>query len=355
MANTIIDELHQILNEDINFIDKNGIIISSTDSERLNTFHQAGFKAVKEKRNIIVYYDKEYKGARAGINLPILFGNEIVAAIGITGNYKIVGKYGKIIQKMTEILIRQKYDEETSRKNKDGIKYYLEGLIFGDSSKNFKFSDNIDSDKYLIVGDNNLSHISIEYSEKIHDILEKNLYTSSCIYSVFFQNIVILNYGTNLNDVIKKIQRASIDIENLTSYKFTFGISEKYTSISETKEMYNQAKLALQWGKLTNSKNNIFIYDNFDLELLLASIDKEILINYKNIFTKNIKKNYEMYQDLINSYVRNNGSISKISQELYIHKNTVQYRLNKTKELTGYNPRDLEDLIKLYLAFLIKI
>ena len=50
------------------------------------------------------------------------------------------------------------------------------------------------------------------------------------------------------------------------------------------------------------------------------------------------------------SYVKNNGSISKISEELFIHKNTLQYRLSKMKLLTGYDPRILEEAVLLIIA-----
>lgn len=53
---------------------------------------------------------------------------------------------------------------------------------------------------------------------------------------------------------------------------------------------------------------------------------------------------------MILAYIKNNGSISKTSSDLFIHKNTLQYRLNKVAKMTGYNPRELKSLIVLYLA-----
>jgi carbohydrate diacid regulator len=55
-------------------------------------------------------------------------------------------------------------------------------------------------------------------------------------------------------------------------------------------------------------------------------------------------------EKLILGYIANNGSLNKTSEQLFIHKNTLQYRLNRIEQTTGLNPRNLEDLIKLYIA-----
>jgi len=52
-------------------------------------------------------------------------------------------------------------------------------------------------------------------------------------------------------------------------------------------------------------------------------------------------------------FSRNNGSINATSEELFVHKNTLQYRLKKVKEITGYDPRKLRDFTILYLAILL--
>ena len=40
-------------------------------------------------------------------------------------------------------------------------------------------------------------------------------------------------------------------------------------------------------------------------------------------------------------------------EDLFVHKNTVQYRLNKLRDITGLDPRNVEDFIRLYLAFIL--
>ena len=56
----------------------------------------------------------------------------------------------------------------------------------------------------------------------------------------------------------------------------------------------------------------------------------------------------------LKSYIENNGSISKVSEELFVHKNTLQYRLTKMKTLTGYDPRVLREAVPLVVAVLLE-
>ena len=52
LAQEIVNAVKEVVDKDINFIDKNGIIIGSTDKKRLNTFHEAGYKAIKTLEKI---------------------------------------------------------------------------------------------------------------------------------------------------------------------------------------------------------------------------------------------------------------------------------------------------------------
>ena len=56
---------------------------------------------------LTIYRDEEYPGARQGCNFPLTIDSVTVGAIGITGEYQEVCRYGQIIKKMTELMIRE--------------------------------------------------------------------------------------------------------------------------------------------------------------------------------------------------------------------------------------------------------
>ena len=62
------------------------------------------------------------------------------------------------------------------------------------------------------------------------------------------------------------------------------------------------------------------------------------------------KSSMDEMLDFLEIYFACNGSVQAISQKLFIHKNTVQYKIKKIADATGYDPRRLTDAVLLYLC-----
>ena len=98
----------------------------------------------------------------------------------------------------------------------------------------------------------------------------------------------------------------------------------------------------------------IQFYEDLDLGILLLPELKASAPTFEKRILGNLgEKEKADYMNLLKAYEKHNGSITKCSAELFIHKNTLQYRLNSLHEKTGFNPRDLNDYVILKLAFLI--
>lgn len=53
--------------------------------------------------------ERRLQGVKAGMNLPLLFHDEVIGVIGITGEPENISRYGEILRKMTELLIHENY------------------------------------------------------------------------------------------------------------------------------------------------------------------------------------------------------------------------------------------------------
>ncbi|MFI3207504.1 MAG: helix-turn-helix domain-containing protein, partial [Eubacteriales bacterium] len=101
--------------------------------------------------------------------------------------------------------------------------------------------------------------------------------------------------------------------------------------------------------QLTNE--SIKVYQEKDISMLMTEIAPKKRQSYVNdVFKGCTDKEKDEIINCLKSYIKNNGSINKIAEELFIHKNTLQYRLSKIKNLTGYDPRILEEFIPLVMA-----
>ena len=105
-AARIIREISMILITTSILWMKKGAILASTNPDRIGMFHEGAFRIIRQGLDeLAVYEDGQYQGCRKGINLPIFLNETIIGVIGITGKVSEVMKYGKVLKKMTEILL----------------------------------------------------------------------------------------------------------------------------------------------------------------------------------------------------------------------------------------------------------
>jgi glycosidase len=128
------------------------------------------------------------------------------------------------------------------------------------------------------------------------------------------------------------------------------GISQKIDNFDKVYKFVMQAQTVIDIFKVKRS-SYIQQFEPSSLKFLFQGFAKYIPNDFSHYVLGDIEETEkEQVKELIYTYIKANGSIKSASEELYVHKNTFQYRLNKVKEQLGYNPRNLEDLIILYIA-----
>jgi carbohydrate diacid regulator len=129
-------------------------------------------------------------------------------------------------------------------------------------------------------------------------------------------------------------------------------VGSKQANCADVGKSYRHAMKALaRGGDGGDAGSGVILYEEMLKEIILD----EVAVSQKKqhvdkVFGGAAPAEREDYRDFILTYCRCNGSILRISKECFIHKNTVQYRINKMKAKTGLDLRVVEDMISLYLA-----
>lgn len=361
-----VTEISAIINQNVNMMDENGVIIGSTDPERLGTFHEGAKKIIDKKLDMLAIYDTDrYSGSCPGINLPILFQNQIVGVVGVTGNTEEVVRYGKIIKKMTEILLWDNYLKE--RQNLDEIlkKRFLEDWIFGGAGKiTPQFFEQGQALGFNIQGRH---RILIAAADKIGEYkspedqhrLEKADRRIRLLLqnetNLFLKNnsglICILGDLTNpqMETVARKISQ---DISDTLSVGLNIGIDGGAVECQMIHISYEKAEKALHACKLL-SEESVRFYDDINVEIFASEISASLKREYiQKVFKNCTGEEILQWVTLLHAFFAANGSIIKAAQILYIHKNTLQYKINKLRNKIGYDPRIPKDVPVLYFALL---
>ena len=113
--------------------------------------------------------------------------------------------------------------------------------------------------------------------------------------------------------------------------------------------------MALDVGKIFYSEKNIVAYSNLGIGRLIYQLPMPLCKMFiKEIFgTKSPDDFDEEILTTINKFFENNLNVSETSRQLFIHRNTLVYRLEKLQKQTGIDIRSFEDAITFKIAMMV--
>lgn len=362
IAEQIIAQISQVIEPNLNFIDVNGVIVASTDPLRIGTVHGGALRIIREKLSeLVIERDDEYPGSRNGTNLPIEFNHQIVGVIGLTGRSEEVRQYGRIIKKMTEVLLMEIFLSEQKNTERMAIERFLEEWVFGrydmQHPKEFRFRAEslgitIDEPRRIMVvairdGAGNTA------SEKtLNQMYQQLLYMMDRAGHplMFRTSTLFVCVMQKMNDLDVIVLAAQVRKSLMTTQSCRVYIGIDSDEEKPLKIGFRNATIALQVSY--NSQKHVHIYSIINIEIALSSMIEKNKGAYLAEFFHGIsQEEITHFVEVLRAYYNCEGSILKASEQLFIHKNTLQYKLNKLTEITGYNPR----LISTSYLFIVAI
>ena len=130
------------------------------------------------------------------------------------------------------------------------------------------------------------------------------------------------------------------------------------TIVNEIKEVsrsYKEAKHALDVGKIFYSEKNVVAYNNLGIGRLIYQLPLPLCKMFiKEIFNgKTLDDFDDEILSTIHKFFENNLNVSETSRQLYIHRNTLVYRLDKLQKATNLDLRTFEDAITFKIALMV--
>ncbi|MGM8366253.1 CdaR family transcriptional regulator [Virgibacillus sp. W0181] len=356
LGDKIINETKRLINENIIIVNKQAIIIASTNRERIGHFHEGASETIKNKTVTVLTAGDEQtmQGVKAGINLPITIQGNVIGVIGITGNPDKVAPFGSLMQKMTELLIKENvFIQETEWKERIIERFVFDWLQANTIDDEFVkraytlgINWEINIRCILVV----LKHIDNEPISPIISTskswLEEHL---KGIVIKWEENKILILLETNqacpedalLNDLESFQRFANEKLQTNTA----IGIGNAVDADS-LETSYAQAKKALK-----TSNYSIVLYNDLFLDILLTDISEQTKTAFINRTLQTIIHDKLLLQTL-QAYLQNDLQLKTTAEQLHVHINTLHYRLNSIYERSGLNPKCTQTITAFYLAFL---
>ena len=158
---------------------------------------------------------------------------------------------------------------------------------------------------------------------------------------------------------IKDLEKLARSINDTLLSEFYFnaiiGIGTCVTGIKELAHSFKEAQVALEVGKVFDTEKTIISYENLGIARLIYQLPTTLCDMFlKEVFKRgSIESLDQETLFTIQKFFENNLNVSETSRKLFVHRNTLVYRLEKIKKLTGLDLREFDDAIVFKVALMV--
>ena len=342
---TSIDELKNITKVDLCVMDLDGLVVATTfESSEISSDLITNFIQSPADSQIVGGYHM----------LKILEDGEVVYVLVAKGTGADAYMIGKVaVSQIQNLVIAYK---EHFDKNNFFQNLLLDNLLLVDiynRAKKLRIETEQPRVVFLIEAQNDKDNIAME--------LLKNLFEEQggCYLTAVEQkNIIMIKGVTSINAYEEVEQTAQVIVDMLNSEAMLVAKVAYGTIVGELKEVsksYKEAKMALDVGKIFYSERSITAYNTLGIGRLIYQLPINLCrIFIKEIFGDSIPE--ELDDELLTTvqkFFDNNLNVSETSRQLFVHRNTLVYRLEKLHQSTGLDIRTFDDALTFKIALMV--
>lgn len=375
-----IATLEEALHYKVTITDTNGYIVGSSDPARLNQFHPSAYEILCERQPIESWdiatdsYVNVPEGVQLGYGERVIYDGECIGLIGLVGAPEEIKQSIKTAQLVLQLMLdRKKASDELKLISKDK-KAFLLRLLQGQYGSPEWIKERADIYKidlsrprYVLTVQINLEKFDEKSPLELSQIKET---MHRAIRSIFFEQedllyeydtgeIVLLTAGKHSDasqrrrQIEKAAARLYAELREQCKVSALIGVSEECGDYTGIPLALRQGRMAAEIGAKTENGEGLYFYSQMRLGRIVASFSPEIRpILQRDILSKLLENHADSLLETLFTYFEMNGNVSQTAEKLFIHRNTLQYRFRKIKEITGFDIYHIDDLVQLRLAVL---
>lgn len=343
----VIHQMKEAIDRTIGVVDETSTIISCSELGRIGEVLGAGVTEAMQTGEERVVDQYTYKP----------FGTHMHPeyAVFVEGEDEPAMHYAQVIAVALGSL-KQYYDEKYDRGNfiKNVI---LDNILPGDiylKARELRFNNEATRVVLLI-------RIPQHNDVSVFDVVQ-NLFPDKA--KDFVINInetdIALVKEVRANIETKDLEKLARSISDSLSTEFythaVVGIGTTVTGIRDLARSFKEAQVALEVGKVFDTEKTIVSYDNLGIARLIYQLPTTLCEMFlREVFKRGSIEGLDQETLFtIQRFFENNLNVSETSRKLFVHRNTLVYRLEKIKKLTGLDLREFDDAIVFKVALMVK-
>ena len=343
----IIHQMRDVVDRTIGVIDDTGAIIACSELGKIGDVQSNAVQAGVFSINQSVVVDNCTYYAFGMLAHPEY-------AVFVDGNDEFAKKFADIIA-ISLSSIKQHYDEKYDRGNfiKNVI---LDNILPGDiyiKSRELRFNN--DATRVILLI-RTLENTDISVFDVIQNFFPDK--SKDFVININERDIALVKEVRPNIDTkdLEKLARSICDTLSTEFYVNSIvGIGTAVTGIKDLARSFKEAQVALEVGKVFDTEKIIMSYENLGIARLIYQLPTTLCEMFlKEVFKRgSIDSLDQETLFTIQKFFENNLNVSETSRKLFVHRNTLVYRLEKIKKLTGLDLREFDDAIVFKVALMV--
>ncbi len=346
---SVIVQLKDATDRVFGVIDSDGSVVSCTDMSLLGErWTDAALKIANSGDTIVTFAQKTFK--------PIINTSNLVEySVFCSGDDELAKAYCSmafVALNDAKVFYEEKHDRGTFVKN-----IIMDNILPGDiyiRAKELHFATEAPRAVFLVrqVGHTDVATVDVlagMFPDKLQDF----------VLSINESDIAVvkqINASTTGEDLDKMAKSIEDTLKNELFIRTVIGIGTVAEHLRSLADSYKEAQTAIDVGKVFDTEKSIINYENLGIGRLIYQLPTTLCeIFLTEVFKKNSIDSLDQETLFtINKFFENNLNVSETSRKLFVHRNTLVYRLEKIKKLTGLDLRQFDHAIVFKVALMVR-
>lgn len=344
----LVLQMKDAVNRTVGVIDAEGAVIACSDLKKIGEIHEAAVEQLNQTAEPAIVNGVTYKSlAIRGIRIEyaaFVEGEDIIAfdtcAMAVVALNGVKQYYD------------EKYDKATFIKN-----IMLDNVLPGDiyiKSKELHFGSDMPRVVFLVRMTDKLDVATNDVIASLFPDKQRDF-----IVSINESDVAIVK-EVKPNCDIKELRKIAKGIEDTISaellLKCIIGIGTVVNQLKDLARSLKEAQVAIDVGKVFESDKTIINYENLGIGRLIYQLPTTLCSMFlSEVFKRGSVDMLDQETLLtIQKFFENNLNVSETSRKLFVHRNTLVYRLEKIKKITGLDLREFDHAIIFKVALMVK-
>ena len=346
---SVILQLKDATDRVFGVIDTEGCVISCTDASLLGErWPDAAVKVGGSLEAAVTFGQKTFRAIASSTN----FFEYAVFCAGDDDTARSFCALAYIALNNAKVFYEEKHDRGTFVKN-----IIMDNILPGDiyiRAKELHFATEAPRAVFLVrqVGRGDVAAVDVlagMFPDKMQDFVISINETDIAV-------IKQLNTNATPAELAAVAQTIEDTLRSELFVKTVIGIGTPAAHLRELADAYKEAQTAIEVGKVFDTEKSIINYENLGIGRLIYQLPTTLCDIYlSEVFKKNSIESLD-HETLftINKFFENNLNVSETSRNLFVHRNTLVYRLEKIKKLTGLDLRQFDHAIVFKVALMVR-